>query len=179
MNNRPEISQSGVGVAIARESVSIAESGGKPTVSLGGNIGWNDALLPDKNDNWSVTLSANWNVFDGGATKAKIQGAETAVEKALLQEKQVRDNVTLEVRQAYLSLNEAEKRIDTTGIAVSKAEEDVFIAHQRYNAGVGTNLDVIDAQLALTQSRNNYSQALYDFNISKAKLERAIGTAIN
>ena len=94
------------------------------------------------------------------------------------QAKQVRDSAALEVRQAYLNMLEGEKRIETASVAGQKAEEDMFIAQEKYRAGVGTNLDVIDAQLALTQARTNRVQALYDFNVSKAQLEKAIGLAV-
>ena len=72
-------------------------------------------------------------------------------------------------------MKEAEKRIDTSSVAVTKAEEDFKIAQVRYNAGVGTNLDVIDAELALAQAKTNYIQALYDYNTGKAKVEKAMG----
>lgn len=178
--SRPEVVQASLGVSMAQQGVKAAKSGHKPTLAAGGSISWQDAELPDTDDdNWTVSLSASWNVFDGGVTRAKVKSADDSVKQARLQEQQVRDNVTLEVRQAYLSLKEAEKRVETTQVAVSKAEEDLFIAREQYNAGVGTNLDVIDAQLALAQSRNNYTQALYDHNISKAKLDKATGSDLN
>ncbi|MEM5769066.1 MAG: TolC family protein, partial [Bacillota bacterium] len=95
------------------------------------------------------------------------------------QARQTRDNVETEVRQTYLSVREAYKRIDTTKTAVAKAEEDVNISQVKYNAGAGTNIEVMDAQLALTQAKINYIQALYDFNVSKAKLDKAAGTQHN
>ena len=75
-------------------------------------------------------------------------------------------------------MNEADKRIETTQVAVEKAEEDYKIAGVRYSAGVGTNLDVIDAQVALTDAKNNYIQAMYDYNTSKADLDKAMGIAV-
>ena len=72
-------------------------------------------------------------------------------------------------------MREAEKRIQTTQTAVSLAEEDYRIAQVRYMAGVGTNTDVLDAQVALTQAKTNYLQAMYDYNTSKIELENAIG----
>lgn len=66
-------------------------------------------------------------------------------------------------------------RMQTTQTAVSLAEEDYRIAQVRYMAGVGTNTDVLDAQVALTQAKTNYLQAMYDYNTSKIELENAIG----
>ena len=83
------------------------------------------------------------------------------------------------MRQAYLSMQEADKRLATTEMAVNKAEEDLYIAQEKYKAGAGTNLDVIDANLSLTQAKTNHIQALYDYNVSMAKLDKAIGTQVN
>jgi len=84
----------------------------------------------------------------------------------------------LQVRQAFLSIKEAEKRIDTSQVAVNQAQEDFRMSQVRYEAGVGTNLDVIDAELALTQAKTNYIQALYDYNTSKALLDQAMGVPV-
>ncbi|MCX7781342.1 MAG: TolC family protein [Negativicutes bacterium] len=175
--NRPDIAQAVNSVKIAETGVKIAQGGKQPTVSLAASSGWNDSLLP-RDGNWSVGLSASWNVFDAGSTSAKIKQAEAVLAKASLQVEQIEDSVEQEVRQAFLSLKEAEKRLATVNVAVDKAKEDLFIAREKYAAGVGTNLDVIDAQLALTQARTNHIQALYDYNLNKAKLDKAIGLPV-
>jgi len=72
-------------------------------------------------------------------------------------------------------MREAEKRISTTQVAVAKAEEDYHIAQVRYESGVGTNTDVLDAQVALHQARNNYNSSLYDYNVAKVALDTAMG----
>ncbi|MDT8902539.1 TolC family protein [Anaeroselena agilis] len=176
--NRPEIQQAAAGVNMATSGVKVAESGNLPTVTFGASKGWNDSALPDSGGDWTVSLTANWNVFDAGVTKAKVRQADAGLSKAREQARQTEDAVELEVRQQYLSMQEAEKRLDTTEVAIAKAEEDLGIAREKYDAGVGTNIDVIDAQLALAQARTNYYQALYDFNVSKAKLTRAVGLPV-
>lgn len=172
--NRPEIAQADISIAIAEKAVDTAASGRLPSVSLSASNGWSDGFLPN-NDNWSVGVSASWNLFDAGAVSAKVKQADASLSKAQEQAKQVKTNALLEVRQNYLSLGEAGKRLDTNAVAVDKAEEDLSIAREKYNAGVGTNLDVIDAQLALTQAKTNRIQALYDYNASLAKLNKAMG----
>jgi outer membrane protein TolC len=117
-------------------------------------------------------------LFDTNLTLSKVKQAETEVAQATEKFRQTKDSVSLEVRQAYLSMKEAEKRIETSQVAVAKADEDFKIAQVRYSAGVGTNLDVIDAQLALAQAKTNYIQALYDYNTSKAKLDKAMGVTV-
>ncbi|MDR7868623.1 MAG: TolC family protein [Sporomusaceae bacterium] len=175
---RPEIAQAEAGVNMASSGVKVAESGNIPSVTFGASKGWSDSALPESGGDWTVSLAANWNVFDAGVTKAKVRQADAGLNKAKEQARQTADAVELEVRQQYLSMQEAEKRLETTEVAIAKAEEDLGIAREKYDAGVGTNIDVIDAQLALAQARTNYYQALYDFNVSKAKLTKAIGLAV-
>lgn len=118
------------------------------------------------------------NIFDSGVTLSKVHAAE---EKLLQAEETYRDTVNsveLEVRSNYLGLREAEKRISTTQVAVAKAEEDFHIAQVRYMVGVGTNLDVIDAQVALTEAKTNFVNALYDYNTSKIALETSMGVPV-
>lgn len=118
------------------------------------------------------------NIFDSGVTLSKVHAAG---EKLLQAEETYRDTVNsveLEVRSNYLGLREAEKRISTTQVAVAKAEEDFHIAQVRYMAGVGTNLDVIDAQVALTEAKTNFVNALYDYNTSKIALETSMGVPV-
>ena len=86
------------------------------------------------------------------------------------------DSIDLEVRQAYLNMKEAERRFNSTAMAVKQAEEDYFIASEKYKVGAGIVLDVIDAELALSQARLNYTSAQYDYARYKANLEYAIGT---
>ena len=123
-------------------------------------------------------MTTTWNVFDNNVTRAQIKQAEVAMMKTMEQEQQKKDSIQLEVRQAYLNMNEAEQRIQTSQVSVEKAQEDFKIAQVRYSAGVGTNLDVIDAQVALTSAQTNYIQSLYDYNISKANLDKAMGVGI-
>ncbi|MDR3563191.1 MAG: TolC family protein [Negativicutes bacterium] len=174
--SRPEGVQADKNVAIAREGVKIAKSGKMPTLTLNGTEDWYDTAHPgDKNNNWSVGLVVGLNVFDSGLTNSKVIQSEAALQKAQDQKSQTLDAIQLELRQAYLGMKEAEKRIDTSKVAVDKAEDDYRISLIRYSAGVGTNLDVLDAQVALTQAKTNYVQALYDYNTSKAKLDKAMG----
>lgn len=173
---RPDVAQAEENVKISETAVKMAKSGKLPSVSLSASNGWNGSVLPGSgDDDWSVGLSASWSIFDAGSTSAKVKQADASLDKAKEQLVQVKNSAALEVRQNYLSMQEAEKRIDTNKVAVGKAEEDLVIAREKYNAGVGTNLDVIDAQLALTQAKTNEIQALFDYNVNVAKIDKAIG----
>lgn len=99
------------------------------------------------------------------------------MEQAELEYYKQADAIDLEVREAYLNMQEAEKRFHTTKVAVSKAEEDYFIAKEKYKAGAGVILDIIDAQLALTTAKTNYIQAQYDYASYKATLDNVMGVS--
>ena len=173
---RPELEQARQGVEAAKGALMVARSGHMPQIGASATQSWSDSEWPgDENGEWGVGVSVSLNVFDSGVTWSKINGAKADLAAA---EETYRDTVTavdLDVRNSYLGMREAEKRIQTTQTAVSLAEEDYRIAQVRYMAGVGTNTDVLDAQVALTQAKTNYLQAMYDYNTSKIELENAIG----
>ncbi|MCX5842593.1 MAG: TolC family protein, partial [Deltaproteobacteria bacterium] len=85
------------------------------------------------------------------------------------------DQVTLEVKNSWLTLHEAEKQLAVTQKAIEQAEENYRITRERYHEQVGTSTDVLDAQTLLTRAKSDYFNALSDYNISMARLERAMG----
>ena len=179
--HRPELKQAEYGVDAAEAALVVARSGHVPKVyaNASNNWGGNGSDWPgDDDENWSVGVTASMNVFDSGVTWSKIHAAQENLAKAKESQRQIKDNVELEVRTDYLNLREAEKRITTTQVAVASAEEDYHIAVVRYQAGVGTNIDVMDAQEALTQAKTNYYQALYNYNTSKAALNTSMGVGV-
>ena len=179
MANRPEIHQAEAAVGMAKAAQKIANSGNLPNLSVGASNEWAEDNFPGKEkNNWTVGVSLTQNIWDYGVTAAKVRSAKADVVKSQESYRKITDDVRLAVRTSYLSMREAEKRIKTTEVAVSQAEEDYRIAQLRYRAGVGTNTDVIDASVALTDAKNNYIHALYDYNTSLALLEQSMGVPV-
>ncbi len=177
--HRPELKQAEYGVDAAEAALVVARSGHMPKVYASASNSWASESWPgDDNEEWQVGLTASMNIFDSGVTWSKIHAAQEALVQAKESQRQIKDNVELEVRTDYLSMREAEKRITTAQVAVASAEEDYHIAVVRYQAGVGTNIDVMDAQEALTQAKTNYYQALYNYNTSKAALNTSMGVGV-
>lgn len=177
MLHRSALIQSAMQVEAAEESVKSAKYGYLPTVSVSAGRGYadTDGYIGSDNKSWSIGAGASWSIWDGGATQNAIKQAEANLEKAKEANLAAVDSVNLAVQQAYLNLRSAEQTIASTQTAVTQGQENFRIAILRYRAGVGTNLDVLDAETTLTTARNNYVQALYKYNVSIAALEQATG----
>lgn len=177
--HRPEIAQYEAKVASAQYDIKIAKAGYLPTVSLSAQQGWYDKDWPGSNNsNWLVGVTATVSVFDSGVTKSQVEQAKNSVTMAEENYKTERDSILLSVRQYYLSMLEADKRIASNATTVAQAEENLTIQKARYQVGVGTDLDLRDTVLALDTAKKNYIAALYDFNTSKAQLEQAMGRPV-
>ena len=167
----------------AQAGVRTAQAGYHPTVnaaatrSIAGERPFKD---DHKSSNtWAVGVSASWNIFDSGVTAAQVTAAKAKLRKAEESLAETDEKIRLDVRTAYLNLRAAEQNIKTTEKAVKQAEEDYNIARVRYNAGVGTNLEVMRASDNLTTARMNYSTALYSYNTGKASLDNAMGVPVD
>ena len=147
------------------------------TRSIAGESAFRDDHV--SSDQWTAGLSASWNIFDNGVTSAQVNAAKAALTKAEETSAALSEQIQLEVRTAFLSLKAAEQNIATTEVAVAQAEEDYKIARVRYSAGVGTNLEVMDASEKLTLARTNYYTALYNYNTNKASLDQAMGIPVD
>ncbi|MGH9426214.1 MAG: TolC family protein, partial [Terriglobia bacterium] len=81
----------------------------------------------------------------------------------------------LDVTRNYLNLGRARERITVAEQGVKQAEEHYRVTSARFKQGLGLNSDLLDAEVALLQAKTNYAQALVDFGLAQASLERAIG----
>ena len=173
---RWELVEADYGVKAAEASLRSAKAGYLPTVSVGGGYSWKEASVTavDKDD-WAVQGGLSWSLWDGGATQASVKKADAAVKTAQETLLQAREKIELEVRQDYLNVLSYKEQIRAAEASVAQAEEAYKIATVRYSSGVGINLDVLDAELALNTARTNYITALYNYNIGLATLEHAMG----
>ncbi|MHC1762571.1 MAG: TolC family protein [Negativicutes bacterium] len=179
LRQRPEIFQYTDDVKSAQEAITIARAGYLPTVTATAQVGWyNDQFPGGNNYNWTIYLTTNWNILDSGLTAGNMKKAVENHKKAQEQLKQKVDSVRLDVRSTYLSLQAYAQSIQTSKASVGLAEEDYRIKVIRYQAGVGTNLDVLDAQESLTKAKNNYLQAMYNYNNYRAKLDKDMGIPV-
>ena len=181
MKYRPEVLQAAIAVQQAERNIDIADAGNKPTVAITGGNNWADNTFPGIDANkrsWNIGAGVTYNFYDGGATKAKVNQAKQDLLVARETEQKTREAVQLEVKQAYLNIRSAAQKVEETQTVVDQAHENYRIQNIRYQAGVGINLDVLDAQLSLNEAQVNHIQALYDYNVGIAKLEQVMGVDV-
>ncbi|MFC2729327.1 MAG: TolC family protein [Centipeda sp. (in: firmicutes)] len=161
-------------------AVESARAGKKPTVSLTLGTGLTSQFRPrhDTSADVSASVGVSWNIFDSGVTRAAIEAAEAERDIALLTLKKTEETIDLNLRKAYLNMREAEQRFTSTGDAVRQAREDYHIANERYRAGEGILLDIIDAQTALSAAETNAISARYDYARCRAQVENIMGTEL-
>jgi outer membrane protein TolC len=124
---------------------------------------------------WSLGVTLQWSWFDGLGNVAKYREAKANLDSARSNTRSQELLIRQDVEQAYLALGEAEERIGAAQKGVESAQENFRLAQGRFDAGVGTIIELTDAQLALTQAQSTEAQALKDFRIGKATLEKALG----
>lgn len=180
LENRADAAMADYAVKRAESAKRAAKAGWRPSVSAGisKEIDTSHLFSHKTSDQWRAGISASWNIFDGGITSAQVNQADAALTRAQEVAAQTREQIQLEVQSYFLQLHAAEKNIGTTQASVTLAEENYKIAQVRYAAGVGTNLDVMDASRKLTEARSNYFTALYNYNTAKASLDRYMGVPV-
>ena len=179
---RPEIKAAQVASQLRHEEVLQTRADLLP--SLSGTAGYgvqNRNFIRDLDrtlDGWTVGVQANWLLFDFGGTQAKVSMARAREERARLEIEDVRRRIELEVRTAFSSFLESKEVLVSQTRVIEQAEEAVRLVTARADAGSSTQLEVLSAQTALKLSRTQYSQALRDYTVAKAKLERAMGEGV-
>ncbi len=180
LQNRPELATLNKTEKLRREDIVRAKAGYKPSVGVFG--GYN-ARSPNLTDDfwadvsgWMAGVELNWNLFDGNLTRGRVKEAQARLEGARVNLDDTSRRVELEVRTAYSQFVEAREVLQTQEKVIEQALEAVRLAQSRWKEGVGTQLDVLDAQTSLTDARTIQAMALRDYAVARARLERAIGT---
>jgi outer membrane protein TolC len=172
LRQRPEYRSAKLRAAAAEARERRAFRDFFPDVSGTGSYGGTQKEL---NESWSLGLSLNWSIFDGGNRIARYQEAKANLEGAKANVQSTELDIVQNVEQAEIFVEETQERILAAQTLVASAQENFRLAQGRFDAGVGTILELTDAQLALTQAQNTESQALADYRISLARLDRAVG----
>jgi outer membrane protein TolC len=179
--HRPELKISALRVEQAGKMVSAAKSEFFPAVSLVGNyarFGDTASLSGTQykdTESWQVMAVTSWNFWEWGKTKYRVDAGKARENQAMDQTRELNDQIALEIKNAFLVLQEAESQIAVSQKVIEQAEENFRIAEARYKERVARSTEVLDAQTLLTKAKAEDANALADYNIAHARLQRAMG----
>jgi outer membrane protein TolC len=166
-------------VASSAEQITVAKAGYKP--KLAADVGYefensrNTSNLARVTNGWYLGVTGTWAIFDGFETKGKVDQAVASLASARVGLSDSTLQVELEVQKAYAQARVARQVIASQSKVVEQAEEALRLAKERLNAGAGTQLDVLNARVALTKARTTQKQSLSDYNVALAEYDRATG----
>ncbi len=177
--NRAELEQLLIQREINAEDVEIALSQNRPQVSLFANYNFSNNLTDDFDvtgyaDGFNIGARLNWRLFDGGQAKARAEEERVSIRIDETNFSDQKNQIRLSVETAFNTLNANQANIATTEQAVTTAAESLRLARLRFQAGVGTQTDVINSQRSLTEARGNFLQAIIGYNQSLNELRRAV-----
>lgn len=161
-----------------KAGLKIADSGRRPSVDLVGTYGKQrsnfSSAFDDGPHGWTVGVEASWNIWDGHKTRGQKLQALSQLEQSRIQQDALRLNIEVQVRQAISALQEADQLAQAAVKVVEQAEEALRMADSRFSSGTISQLDVLEARVALTDARTNALAANYQHLVAKAQYFRAI-----
>jgi len=173
-------------IGIEEEAIRATRAGHLPRIYVAGGYNWNDddyqkfadssGSLHD--DNISGEIGIQIDLFSGGRTMAEVRKAKKKLTRAQEKAKEVCDGISLQVKAAFLAIQEAKDRIGVAREAVAQAEENLRLINNKYRENVVISTDVVDAETLLTRNKQNYYNALYDYIVAIAQLENAVGKKV-
>jgi outer membrane protein TolC len=185
LGNRPELRQAQARLDATRAQLAGARARYLPDLTVSGTAGYtgDDAIVSTDgvgtgvafSESWAITGQLSWNLFEGFFTQNRVKETQALVETARANYESVELQVRLEVEQAYIAVVEAAERIGATEKAIESARENLRLAQGRYDAGVGTILELTEAQLSLSNAEADNVRALTDYRVGLAVLDRVAG----
>ena len=178
---RPELKAMDQRIKMGESGIKMAQSNWYPQIALVGNYNYsrpNQRIFPTKDEfrgTWDVGLNLSLNVWDWFTTSHQTDQAEANLAQAIDSKQILKDGITLEVTQSYLSLDVAKQKIKIAQLSVEQATENNRITSEKFKTGMALSSDVIDAEVALLTAKTNYTNSIVDYELAKAKLEKSIG----
>lgn len=177
IERRPELKQYEELRLAAKRAIVVAAAPLQPNVTFGGTVYGIGAGSSSLDKIFTLNLGVNWTLGGLGTTDiANMQRARWEARQAAIQAKKQFLDVFDQVRTSYTDSLAADRKIERATVQIAAAEEELRIAKKRMDAGLGLNINVINAQRDLTQARINKAQAVVEFNVSQAQLLRNIGS---
>jgi TolC family type I secretion outer membrane protein len=201
LRKRPELLKAEADIEAAKARVRAEEANYYPTLAVNGAYNWGSGtqdlgrlpitdpvtgeptdimgrrLVGDIGNSWNAGIILSFPLFQGGVTRGRVSEARANLKVLESQRDMIRQSILLEVNESYADMESGKVRISVMESSLQKARESLALAQGRYEAGVGPSIEVTDAQLAAVQADTDYIQAQYDYQLSIARLFRAMGVA--
>ena len=178
---RPELRRLELVAQAREEGIKIARSDGRPEIAALAAYQLNKSSFSNSIDDglhgWIAGVEVSVPVFDGRRTKGRVIQAKSQADQAKLEFDHARLLVEVEVRRALSDVREAQELADASVFVVNQAEEALKMADARYDARDASQLDLIQARVALTEAKLNQVEAYFRYNLAEAQARRAIGIA--
>lgn len=178
LRNRPEIVSMEIRKNMAQRALTLAKKANLPNLVLIGNYDYKRPFQfkDEWGKDWNITCALQLPLFTGFEIVGKRRKALHTLKEAEYGYELLRDGIELEVRTVSYEIEEAKEVLKSSKSNIAQAEEALSIVEERYKQGLATSLEVMDTELALTKAKTNYLQALSEYLIARAKLEKAIGS---
>ena len=173
----PDLEKARVDAQGKEVEVSLAGSDYYPTVFLKGIYNWESSQIPPGHKNWNVGIGLSFPIYQGWATSSAVQQAQARFQASSSTVQAVRQKLIVAIRSSLINIYDTRSRVKSAKETMQLAEETEKVANLKYRTGKGTSLDVLDAELLLTNSRINYTQVLTDYAIAVAELYYNIGSS--
>ena len=128
-----------------------------------------------KNDNYTASVTMNWDIYTGRSTQADLLSARHGLESARKYYRRVELDIVQDVRNAYLNLEDAVKRFEVSKKSVDLADESLSLVKKRYEGGSATVTRYLEAELARSRASMNKTAAFYDRKIALSAIGRSLG----
>jgi len=176
-SSRPELAKAEGEENAGKSFLKIARSENKPNLVFAGNYEYSNPYNFEKlwDKSWNVAVSLNFTFFNGLSNRGRINQAEARMEQIICSRRMLENNIKLEVEKAFLKRENALRRVDAQKENVGAAKQNLEIVQARYAQGLVSDIELRDAELALSNSQMEYSTAFFDLNTAQAELDRASG----
>jgi outer membrane protein len=172
--NRPDLKALAARRQAAEENINFAKKGYYPVLSGNASYNWGGQDFP-LDEGWTIGAAVTIPLFNGFLTMNQVAEARSNLYVLKANEESTRQQILLDVQQAYLSLQEAEESIAAADLAVKQNQENLDLANGRYAAGVGSPIEITDALTSYANAQVSYNAALYNYKLAQATIEKAMG----
>jgi len=179
LENRPDYKAADLSVLAQRSTIEAEARGMSPTINVVGGYNTNGDQIYDLDRGWNAGVQLSVPVVDGGETKAKVETARAQLRSLEATREKLRQDIMLDVGKALTELIRTREQVRVSALTLEDAEENRKLAEGRYNAGVGTPLEVTDALLGLADAQLSSYNARYNLQIAIISLENAVGVEFN